>query len=201
MILTLGSQGAVILSAGEATRVPAVPIDGPVDPTGAGDMFLMAYGLARLRGDDPARRRARRQSIRVDDHRPMSGLLVSCALGVVSLDLDDGEITLLDDDLPARGEPPSSDCRCWSPPIASALGSSRWSTATAAARLQRRAGSRGASSAAGCRPGVDVAIDPDSPDTIAYSTDERIYLSRSGGVFWEALETELPEIAAISWGR
>ena len=34
--------------------MPAVPIDGPVDPTGAGDMFLMAYGLARLRGEDPA---------------------------------------------------------------------------------------------------------------------------------------------------
>ena len=53
VILTLGSQGAVIRSAGETTRVPAVPIDGPVDPTGAGDMFLMAYGVARLRGDDP----------------------------------------------------------------------------------------------------------------------------------------------------
>jgi len=54
VILTLGSQGAVILSGDETTRVPAVPIDGPVDPTGAGDMFLMAYGLARLRGEDPA---------------------------------------------------------------------------------------------------------------------------------------------------
>jgi sugar/nucleoside kinase (ribokinase family) len=53
VILTLGSQGAVILSNGEATHVPAVPIDGPVDPTGAGDMFLMAYGVARLRGDEP----------------------------------------------------------------------------------------------------------------------------------------------------
>lgn len=53
VILTLGSQGAVILSDGKATRVPAVPVDGPVDPTGAGDMFLMAYGVARLRGEEP----------------------------------------------------------------------------------------------------------------------------------------------------
>lgn len=54
VILTLGSQGAVILSNGEVSRVPAVPVEGPVDPTGAGDMFLMAYGVARLRGDQPA---------------------------------------------------------------------------------------------------------------------------------------------------
>jgi len=53
VVLTLGSQGAVVLSNGIASRVPAVPVDGPVDPTGAGDMFLMAYGVARLRGEEP----------------------------------------------------------------------------------------------------------------------------------------------------
>lgn len=53
VILTLGSQGADILYAGETTHVPAVPIAGPVDPTGAGDMFLTAYTVGRLRGDDP----------------------------------------------------------------------------------------------------------------------------------------------------
>ena len=52
VVLTLGSQGAVILSGAETTRVAAVPIDGPVDPTGAGDSFLMAYAIARLSGDD-----------------------------------------------------------------------------------------------------------------------------------------------------
>ncbi|MFN8222969.1 MAG: PfkB family carbohydrate kinase [Gaiellales bacterium] len=53
VILTLGSQGADIVYAGQTTHVPAVPVDGPVDPTGAGDMFLTAYTVARLRGDDP----------------------------------------------------------------------------------------------------------------------------------------------------
>ncbi len=52
VVLTLGSQGAVILSGEESTRVAAVPVNGPVDPTGAGDSFLMAYAVARLAGDD-----------------------------------------------------------------------------------------------------------------------------------------------------
>lgn len=53
IVLTLGSQGAVIISGDETTRVPAVPVDGPIDPTGAGDSFLMAYAVARLAGEAP----------------------------------------------------------------------------------------------------------------------------------------------------
>ncbi len=53
VILTLGSQGALILSGDEATRVDAVPVDGPVDPTGAGDSFLVAYAVERLGGATP----------------------------------------------------------------------------------------------------------------------------------------------------
>lgn len=54
IVLTLGSQGALIVSGSEATRVAAVPVDGPVDPTGAGDSFLIAYAVERLRGATPA---------------------------------------------------------------------------------------------------------------------------------------------------
>lgn len=53
IVLTLGSQGALILSGEEATHVDAVPVDGPVDPTGAGDSFLVAYAVERLRGASP----------------------------------------------------------------------------------------------------------------------------------------------------
>jgi sugar/nucleoside kinase (ribokinase family) len=53
IVLTLGSQGALILSGEEATRVDAIPVDGPVDPTGAGDSFLVAYAVERLRGATP----------------------------------------------------------------------------------------------------------------------------------------------------
>jgi sugar/nucleoside kinase (ribokinase family) len=52
VVLTLGSEGAVIISGELTTHVDAVPIDGPVDPTGAGDSFLLSYAVARQRGAD-----------------------------------------------------------------------------------------------------------------------------------------------------
>jgi sugar/nucleoside kinase (ribokinase family) len=53
-VLTLGSRGAVILSGDETTHVDAIPVEGPVDPTGAGDSFLVAYAVERQRGASPA---------------------------------------------------------------------------------------------------------------------------------------------------
>lgn len=53
IVLTLGSEGALIISEGITTHVDAVPIDGPVDPTGAGDSFLLSYAVARQRGAGP----------------------------------------------------------------------------------------------------------------------------------------------------
>ena len=52
-MLTLGSEGAVIISGEITTHVDAVPVDGPVDPTGAGDSFLLSYAAARERGVGP----------------------------------------------------------------------------------------------------------------------------------------------------
>ncbi len=53
IVLTLGSEGALIISEEITTRVDAVPIEGPIDPTGAGDSFLLAYAVARQRGASP----------------------------------------------------------------------------------------------------------------------------------------------------
>jgi sugar/nucleoside kinase (ribokinase family) len=53
IVLTLGSEGAVIISGEVTTRVEAVPVDGPVDPTGAGDSFLLSYAVARQSGKGP----------------------------------------------------------------------------------------------------------------------------------------------------
>src|SRR3954447_17701659 len=52
VVLTLGSRGAVVITGGEATHVPARP---PVvdDPTGAGDMFSASYVVARAGGAAP----------------------------------------------------------------------------------------------------------------------------------------------------
>ena len=53
IVLTLGSQGALILSDETSEHVDAVPVEGAVDPTGAGDSFLVAYAVERLRGATP----------------------------------------------------------------------------------------------------------------------------------------------------
>jgi sugar/nucleoside kinase (ribokinase family) len=53
IVLTLGSDGATIISGEVTTHVDAVPVEGPVDPTGAGDSFLLAYMAARERGVEP----------------------------------------------------------------------------------------------------------------------------------------------------
>jgi sugar/nucleoside kinase (ribokinase family) len=53
VVLTLGSKGAVVVTASDAEHVPATPVDAPVDPTGAGDMFWVVYLVARSGGADP----------------------------------------------------------------------------------------------------------------------------------------------------
>ena len=60
VVLTLGSQGSVVVTASDAEHVPATPIDGPVDPTGAGDTFWVSYLVGRSQGAAPveAARRA-----------------------------------------------------------------------------------------------------------------------------------------------
>lgn len=50
VVLTLGSAGAIVVTASGVERVPPVQIDGAVDPTGAGDSFAAGYLHARARG-------------------------------------------------------------------------------------------------------------------------------------------------------
>jgi sugar/nucleoside kinase (ribokinase family) len=53
IVLTLGSQGAWIVTPALVEHVAAVPVDGPVDPTGAGDTYSVAFILARAQGAEP----------------------------------------------------------------------------------------------------------------------------------------------------
>jgi len=50
----------------------------------------------------------------------------------------------------------------------------------------------------GLPAGRAVAAFADDPDVLLYATRNRLYLSRNGGVFWTALEAELPEIEAVA---
>jgi hypothetical protein len=50
----------------------------------------------------------------------------------------------------------------------------------------------------GLPPGKAVALSPDDPDLVVYAARNRVYLSRDGGRFWQALTPELPEIVGVA---
>jgi sugar/nucleoside kinase (ribokinase family) len=53
VILTLGSQGAWVVTPGLSEFVPATPVHGSVDPTGAGDTYSVTYLVQRAAGAEP----------------------------------------------------------------------------------------------------------------------------------------------------
>ena len=53
VIVTQGSRGVLVFSRGQIEHVPARPLEGDVDPTGAGDAFSAAYLSARNGGHAP----------------------------------------------------------------------------------------------------------------------------------------------------
>lgn len=54
IVLTLGARGSVVIVNGVAETIPARPVGGGIDPTGAGDAFASAYLSARQAGHAPA---------------------------------------------------------------------------------------------------------------------------------------------------
>ena len=53
VVLTRGASGTLVVTAERAEPIPAVPIEAPIDPTGAGDTFWVAYLVARSNGALP----------------------------------------------------------------------------------------------------------------------------------------------------
>ncbi len=53
VLLTLGSQGAWVVTPDLVEHVPSVPVDGEVDPTGAGDTYSVTYVVQRAAGAEP----------------------------------------------------------------------------------------------------------------------------------------------------
>jgi sugar/nucleoside kinase (ribokinase family) len=53
VIVTLGSRGSLVYADGRLEQVAAQPVGGPVDPTGAGDAFAVAYLAGRAGGHAP----------------------------------------------------------------------------------------------------------------------------------------------------
>ncbi|HEU0336481.1 MAG TPA: hypothetical protein VFR43_07995 [Gaiellaceae bacterium] len=124
--------------------------------------------------------------------------LVECALGVATVDLDEEELVEL-----GEGGLPAGALELSLPLVVAAdrVG------ARIVAVVDRRpplvvsddAGATWHETGGGLPPGRDVAISPDHPDTVLYASAGRLYLSRDGGRFWEALAVELPEISRVSW--
>ena len=53
VLLTLGSLGSWVITPDLAEHVPAVEIEAPVDPTGAGDTYSVTYLVHRAEGAEP----------------------------------------------------------------------------------------------------------------------------------------------------
>jgi sugar/nucleoside kinase (ribokinase family) len=53
VLLTLGSRGAWVVTPDLVEHVPSVPVEGDVDPTGAGDTYSVAYLVSRAAGAEP----------------------------------------------------------------------------------------------------------------------------------------------------
>jgi photosystem II stability/assembly factor-like uncharacterized protein len=125
--------------------------------------------------------------------------LVETALGVVLVDLETEESLGLDEN--ARLERVTHDLGLPLVVAADGVGSTVIAVvgrhpplivSNDAGRTWREAGG-------GLPPGRGVAIHPDEPDIVLYAARNRLYLSRDGGRFWQALAPELPEIEAVAW--
>ena len=198
VVLTLGSQGSLVLADGELERVAARAVGGEsTRPARATPSSLRTSLRAR-----PATRRPRRRGARRRSSRGLLGggcvrALVRTVDGVFEVDLEDEEVLGLVD-VPV--EPPEVEL------VAAAARrrrgdaarpSSPSSTARPPLVVSNDAGRTWRESGGGLPPGRAVAIGDDNPDVVLYAARNRLYLSTDGGLFWRALVIELPEIEAL----
>jgi hypothetical protein len=122
--------------------------------------------------------------------------LVATVAGTFAVDLDGGEVTAADPFVP-EAEPVLN-----LPRLVAAAAAGPTVAAVVDAKppllLSYDAGTTWRASGRGLPPGRAVAVAPDDPDTIVYATRNRVYVSRDGGVFWNAVAGELPEITAVA---
>jgi hypothetical protein len=124
--------------------------------------------------------------------------LVATALGCVVVELESGDAELVDDDPPTAG---SAEVSLPLLIAADQVG------ARIVAVLNRRpplvlsddAGQTWREAGGGLPAGTAIAIHPDEPDRLLYSSESRLFLSEDGGRFWRALEPELIGITAVAF--
>ena len=65
--------------------------------------------------------------------------------------------------------------------------------------ISRDNGSTWTEAGGGLPAGFAVAIADDDPDRMLYAARNRLYVSANGGVFWQSLPFELPDIDSVAW--
>lgn len=65
--------------------------------------------------------------------------------------------------------------------------------------ISRDAGETWREAGGGLPAGFAVAIADDDPDRMLYAGRNRLYVSINGGIFWHAVELELPDVVAVAW--
>lgn len=120
--------------------------------------------------------------------------------GVFSVDVDEEEVVGLDS---GARLPSSSAPRVALPLLVAACASGSTVVAIVGRRpplvVSNDAGRTWREAGGGLPPGRAVAVHPDDPDLVLYAARNRLYLSRDGGLFWQGLAPELPEIEAVAW--
>ncbi len=127
--------------------------------------------------------------------------IVLTVAGAYAIDLETGDVT-----------PAGSDSVAAAPPVqvslprliaAAAAGSTVVAAVSARPPLlvSHDAGTTWRDSGRGLPPAAAVAVSADDPDTILFAGRNRLYVSRDGGRFWEALASELPEIRVVGFAH
>ena len=124
--------------------------------------------------------------------------LAATALGAVLVDLDSGDVELVDDD------PPTAGVADFSLPLLVAADQVGPRIVAVCNRrpplmLSDDTGSTWQEAGGGLPAGTAVAIHPDDPDRLLYASESRLYLSEDGGRFWRVLEPELIGITALAF--
>ena len=127
-------------------------------------------------------------------------VLVATAAGSFTVDLDTDEVEPWDGDVVPAGAPALNLPRVVA---AASVGSTVAAVVDAKPPLvvSHDAGTTWRESGRGLPPGRSVAIAEEDPDVLVYAASNRLYVSRNGGVFWTALDVELPEIEHVTLER
>ena len=122
--------------------------------------------------------------------------LVATAGGVLAVDLETGGLEPGEPFAPEAG--PSLNL----PRVVAAAEAGSTVVAVVDARppmlVSHDAGTTWRESARGLPAGTAVAVSDENPDILVYATCDRLYVSRDGGMFWNALIGELPDIQAVA---